>query len=159
VKQPNLKSARAVADVTRGMLLASVEIMASPERVFRALASEDITKWWGSDDTYRTTRWAGDVRVGGAWVAEGMGSDGAPFSVHGEFLEVDPPRKLVQTWRPSWDGEPVWRARPERLGRAAFDHRMSRSPWVARERRVERRPNRVRRRHRPNPARAREDEA
>lgn len=99
-----LKSARAVADVTTGMLLASVEIAAPPERVFRALASDDITKWWGSADTYRTTKWTGDVRVGGAWLTEGIGSDGTPFSVGGEFLEVDPPRKIVQTWRAPWDG-------------------------------------------------------
>ena len=99
-----LKSARAVADVTNGILLASVEIGVAPERVFRALTSEDITRWWGSDDTYRTTKWTGDVRVGGAWVAEGVGRDG-PFSVRGEFLEVDPPHKIVQTWRAGWDGD------------------------------------------------------
>ena len=99
-----LKSARAVADVSNGILLASVEIAASPERVFRALTSDDITRWWGSDDTYRTTNWTGDVRVGGAWVAEGIGRDG-PFSVHGEFLEVEPFHKIVQTWRAAWDGD------------------------------------------------------
>ena len=98
-----LKSARAVADVNEGILLASVEIGAPPERVFGALASDDITRWWGSDDLYRTTKWTGDVRPGGTWVAEGVGRDG-PFSVRGEFLEVDPPRKLVQTWQADWDG-------------------------------------------------------
>lgn len=102
-----LKSARAVADVTGGMLLASVEIMAPRERVFRALSSQDITRWWGSPETYQTTQWVGDVRVGGRWQADGVGSDGSPFSVRGEFLEVDPPRKLVQTWRASWDDDHV----------------------------------------------------
>lgn len=97
-----MRSARAVADVTKGMLLASVEIAAPPERVFKALASEDLTKWWGSADTYRTTKWTGDVRVGGAWKTEGIGSDGKPFAVTGEFLEVDPPNKLVQTWKYPW---------------------------------------------------------
>lgn len=103
--QSNLKSARAVADVTSGMLLACVEIAAPPERVFRALASDDITKWWGSPDTYQTTKWTGEVRVGGTWVTEGVSSDGKPFSVRGEFLEVDPPHKIVQTWRAAWDGD------------------------------------------------------
>jgi uncharacterized protein YndB with AHSA1/START domain len=37
------------------MLLATVEIAAPAERVFRALASEELVKWWGSADTYRTT--------------------------------------------------------------------------------------------------------
>lgn len=104
MNQSKLKSARAVADVTSGMLLASVEIGAPPERVFRALASAEITQWWGSVDTYQTTKWTGDLRVGGAWLAEGVGNDGSEFSVGGEFLEVEPPRKLVQTWRAAWDG-------------------------------------------------------
>ena len=96
-------AARAIADVTMGMLLATIDIKASPERVFRAVTSEELTRWWGSDDLYRTTRWSGDVRVGGSWRTEGVGKDGTPFSVQGEFLEVDPPRKLVQTWRYDWD--------------------------------------------------------
>ncbi len=94
---------RAVADVSEGLILASVEISAPAERVFRALASEELIKWWGSADTYRTTRWTGDLRVGGAWRTEGISADGKPFSVEGEFLEVAPPKKLVQTWRADWD--------------------------------------------------------
>jgi uncharacterized protein YndB with AHSA1/START domain len=64
--------ARAVADVTQGMLLATIDIQAALERVFRAVTSEELTRWWGSEDTYRTTKWTGDVRVGGAWRTEGM---------------------------------------------------------------------------------------
>jgi len=96
--------ARAVADLSDGLILATVEIAAPAERVFRALASEEIVNWWGSAETYRTTKWTGDLRVGGAWRTEGVGADGQPFSVGGEFVEVDPPRKLVQTWRADWDG-------------------------------------------------------
>jgi uncharacterized protein YndB with AHSA1/START domain/uncharacterized protein YciI len=95
---------RAVADIEQGRILASVEIAAPIERVFRALASGEIAEWWGSSDTYRTTRWTGDVRRGGAWVSEGVGADGTPFSVRGEFLEVDPPNVIVQTWVAPWDG-------------------------------------------------------
>jgi uncharacterized protein YndB with AHSA1/START domain len=97
-----MRGARAVADVTAGMLLATVEIKARPERVFRALASEDITKWWGSPDLYRVTEWTGDLKVGGHWRSVGVDRDGKPFEVSGEFLEIDPPRKLVQTWAPKW---------------------------------------------------------
>jgi uncharacterized protein YndB with AHSA1/START domain len=39
-------AARAVADVIEGELLGNVEVPATPERVFRALASEEITQWW-----------------------------------------------------------------------------------------------------------------
>ena len=111
---------RAVADVTEGLILASVEIAAPPERVFRALASEELTRWWGSADTYRVTKWTGDVRVGGSYRSEGVGADGKPFSVAGEFLEIDPPRKVVQTWRADWDaGAPttvIYRLEPSAIG-------------------------------------------
>ena len=98
---------RAVAEISEGLILATVEIAAPAERVFRALASEELVKWWGSTDTYRTTKWTGELRVGGAWRTEGVGADGKPFSVGGEFAEIDPPRKLVQTWRANWDGSNV----------------------------------------------------
>jgi len=98
------RAARAIADVTGGTILASVEIAAAPERVFAALtAPEEIVRWWGSDQAYRTTRWVTDLRVNGKYRAEGVGADGAPFNVEGEYLEIDPPRKLVQTWKPDWD--------------------------------------------------------
>jgi len=94
--------ARAVADVTQGMLLATIDIAAPPHRVFRAVTSEELTRWWGSEETYRTTAWTGDVRVGGVWRTEGISANGKPFSVNGEFLVVDPPNELVQTWRYDW---------------------------------------------------------
>jgi uncharacterized protein YndB with AHSA1/START domain len=99
-----LKSARAVADLGAGNVLATVEIAASPERVFEALTTSELVKWWGSDDTYRTTQWTADLRVGGHWRVDGRGADGSPFSVEGDYLEIDPPRKLVQTWTAAWDG-------------------------------------------------------
>ncbi len=98
-----MRTARSVADVGAGTVHALVEIAAPPERVFRALASEEIAKWWGSDDLYRVTKWTGDVKPGGKWRSVGKGADGKPFSVEGEFLEVDPPKKLVHTWRYDWD--------------------------------------------------------
>lgn len=98
-----MRAARAIADVSAGSVHALVEIAVSPERVFRALSSAEILKWWGSADTYRCTRWEGDVRVDGRWRTDGMNNDGTPFWVEGEYLEVDPPKKLVQTWRYGWD--------------------------------------------------------
>lgn len=97
-------SARAVADLHGGTILATVDIEVRPERVFRALTTEEVVQWWGSDEAYRTTSWQADLRVGGAWRATGIGSDGQPFSVGGSYLEIDAPRRLVQTWEPDWDG-------------------------------------------------------
>lgn len=60
---------------------------------------------WGSPELYRVTKWSGDLRVGGAWRSEGVDCrTGKAFSVGGEFLEVEPPHKLVQTWQQhDWD--------------------------------------------------------
>lgn len=101
-----LKSAaRAVCDVTDGTILATVEIAAPPERVFRAISDpKELPAWWGSDDDYRVTKYTADVRVGGKWRSEGKGNDGSEFAVEGEFVEIDAPKKLVQTWVAPWDG-------------------------------------------------------
>jgi uncharacterized protein YndB with AHSA1/START domain len=90
-------SARAVADAATGQLLASVDIAATPERVFRALASNEITSWWVRPGVFDTRKWTGDVRVGGRWRAAGM-ARGQPYEQGGEYLEVDSPRMLVHTW-------------------------------------------------------------
>jgi uncharacterized protein YndB with AHSA1/START domain len=89
--------ARAVADVIDGLVVASVEIARTPERVFKALATKEIVEWWVNPGVFDTREWSGDVRVGGRWSASGI-ARGAPYTLEGEFLEVDPPRKLVQTW-------------------------------------------------------------
>jgi uncharacterized protein YndB with AHSA1/START domain len=102
-------AARAVADVSAGMLLATIDIKASPERVFRAIASEEVARWWGSPELYRVTRWSGEVQVGGQWRSEGISKDGKAFEVSGQFLEIDPPRKLVCTWEPKWITGPATR--------------------------------------------------
>jgi uncharacterized protein YndB with AHSA1/START domain len=98
------KQVHAVADVEKGLVLATVEIAAKPERVFEALVSQqDVLRWWGSDDSHRTTEWEADVRPGGKWRAAGKSKTGQVYSIEGVFTEVAPPHKLVFTWRPDWD--------------------------------------------------------
>jgi len=50
-----------------------------------------------------------DMRAGGKFRAlanQGMKGHGAPdVIIVGEVIELDPPRKLVQTWHPVWDPE------------------------------------------------------
>jgi len=94
----SLSQAKAVADHASGTVHAMVEIAAPPERVFRALASQEIVDWWVRPGVFDTREWSGDVRVGGRWQASGM-ARGEPYALEGEFLEVDPPRKLVHTWQ------------------------------------------------------------
>ena len=101
---PAGSSPRALADLGSGTILASVEIAAPPERVFRAISSAEVAEWWGSADTYRVTRWTADLRAGGWWKSEGTSATGQQFVVSGDILEFDPPRLLVQTWR--YEGRP-----------------------------------------------------
>jgi uncharacterized protein YndB with AHSA1/START domain len=93
----NTSKARAVVDLAEGSVLASVEIAAPPERVFRALISNEIVNWWVRAGVFNTTEWTGYVREGGRWRAAGV-ARGRPYALEGEFLEIDPPRKLVHTW-------------------------------------------------------------
>lgn len=84
-------------DLPEGSIGASVQVAAPPDRVFQALASNEITKWWVRPGVFDTTEWRGDVRPGGRWSASGT-ANGRPYTLEGEFLEVDAPRKLVHTW-------------------------------------------------------------
>ena len=80
-----------------------IRVAASADRIFSALTNPaELTVWWGDEATYRCNSWKVDLRVGGHWRAEGIGSGGNPFFVEGEYLEIDPPKVLVYTWKASW---------------------------------------------------------
>jgi uncharacterized protein YndB with AHSA1/START domain len=81
-----------------GTVIAHAQIAASPERVFRALTSSEITQWWVRPGVFDTREWNGDVRAGGTFTASGTGK-GQPYALEGEFTQVDPPRRLAHTWR------------------------------------------------------------
>jgi uncharacterized protein YndB with AHSA1/START domain len=99
------RAAKSVADLTRGVIVAVVEIECPPERVFTALTDpKEIVQWWGAPDMYQVTVSEMDLRPGGAWRSSGKGADGHSFSVGGEIVEIEPPRRLVQTWKADWDG-------------------------------------------------------
>jgi uncharacterized protein YndB with AHSA1/START domain len=61
------------------------------------LASPEIVDWWINPGVFDMREWAGEVKVGGRWRASGMAL-GEPYMPKREFLEIDPPRKLVHTW-------------------------------------------------------------
>lgn len=87
-----------------GSFVTSVELNAAPERVFEALASQEVTKWWVRPGVFDTREWSGDVRPGGRWRATGIGG-GKPYTLEGEFIEVAAPEKLSHTWH--LDGTPA----------------------------------------------------
>ena len=97
----------ATATVTpdQDVIHAEIFIAAPPERVFEAITDPaQMPRWWGQEGLYRTTQWKADLRPGGKWSSTGVSADGKPFGVEGEYLEVNPPRRLVHTWIASWTG-------------------------------------------------------
>ena len=93
-----------IQSMTNGeTIMASAEIEASPERVFTALATSEIEQWWGSADTYRMADWSADLRVGGRWTVVVRTADGRDLPAGGEFLEIEAPRRIVQTRAYDWD--------------------------------------------------------
>ena len=89
-------TARAVADLAEGLLIATVEVPAAAERVFEALASDEVCRWWVRPGVFDTREWTADVRPGGRWRATGVGG-GRPYALEGEFIEVDSPHRLLHT--------------------------------------------------------------
>ncbi len=80
-------------------------VAAPPARVFQAITDPNqIRQWWGHKGLYRVTKTESDLREGGAWSSSGVGEDGSEFTVKGKYVELDPPRLMVQTWNPSYSG-------------------------------------------------------
>jgi len=98
----------ATATITpdQNTVVAESFIAAPPARVFEAITDPAQTaRWWGQTGLYRLTETTADLRPGGKWRSAGIGDDGTKFHVQGEYLEIDPPRRLVHTWTGSYTGE------------------------------------------------------
>jgi uncharacterized protein YndB with AHSA1/START domain len=64
-----------------------------------------ISEWWGGGAEVEHM----DVRQGGSWkFLGGHMPDGTKFVFEGEYLEVDPPRRLVQTYINGWMNNMKW---------------------------------------------------
>ncbi len=85
-------------------IVGDIVIEAPPEVVFESLVSPDeLAQWWGQDGIYRTHDWRIDLRPGGERSCRATSATGAVMTVGGVHLEIDPPRTLVHTWKPSWE--------------------------------------------------------
>lgn len=77
-------------------------IKATPERIWRALTDPQELEGYGYGGRYDA-----DVRAGGEYrvgATDQMLQAGAPeLMVDGEYLEVEEPRRLVQTWHALFD--------------------------------------------------------
>lgn len=77
--------------------LYDVYIRATPERVWEAITSGEVTRHW-----FHGTRLTGDLRVGGK--IRYVGDDDS-VAVEGEVLEYEPPSRFVHTWISDWGPE------------------------------------------------------
>jgi uncharacterized protein YndB with AHSA1/START domain len=89
-------AARATTQVYR------VFIKATPQAIWDAITSPEWSERYGYGGRVEY-----QLRAGGSYrhrAPPSMLAMGAPeVVVDGEVIEADPPRKLVQTWRPLWD--------------------------------------------------------
>jgi uncharacterized protein YndB with AHSA1/START domain len=90
----------AIAAAPGIMLRLSRRFSRPPEVVFRAWTNPDNIRRWWSPAGWTPAEMEVDLRVGGSYRL-GMRriEDGDTVYVHGRFLEVFAPRKLIYTWK------------------------------------------------------------
>lgn len=67
-------------------------------RVFDAWSDAERMARWFVVDAGWTAKATNNFHVGGKYRIEMHRTDGTVFLAHGEYLEIDPPRRLVFTW-------------------------------------------------------------
>jgi uncharacterized protein YndB with AHSA1/START domain len=88
-----------------GLTLEVRRTFAAPrERVFNAWTrSEELRKWF-APGPLTTAVAESDLRVGGRYRITMRGPDGKEHTVTGVYRTIDPPKRLVYTWR--WEDKP-----------------------------------------------------
>ena len=81
---------------------------ARPERAFRSWTDpEELKRWYTPDISWAIGRVQVDLRVGGAFRVEFGPAGETPFVEQNEFLEVEPPQRIVWRERVSRRGETI----------------------------------------------------
>ena len=79
-------------------ILITREFDAPRALVFKAMCDPAlIPRWWGPRK-YETIVDKMDVRPGGSWRFINRGADGTEFAFRGEYREIVPPERIVQTF-------------------------------------------------------------
>lgn len=88
-------------------LVVQRRIEASREKVFEAWTQpEHLRRWWGPGDT-TCPEASIDLRVGGMIRIANLTPSGRTIWIEGRFQAVEPPARLVYTWKMSvHEGEP-----------------------------------------------------
>ena len=79
-------------------LVFEIEIRSSAEKIWEAITSPDWSRRYFFDSAVRSD-WKRGSKV--AWIGEPSGMT----MCEGEIVEIDPPWKLVTTWRSLWSPE------------------------------------------------------
>jgi uncharacterized protein YndB with AHSA1/START domain len=72
--------------------------------VFRAYTDPKLLSQWMGPRKYKMTIDQMDVRHGGRWHFTHIDTDGTKYGFHGEYREIVPPERIVQTW--NFEGMP-----------------------------------------------------
>jgi uncharacterized protein YndB with AHSA1/START domain len=89
-------------------IVQEIDIKAPAERVFEVLTDPaQRPQWWGAEGRFQATHMESDLRPGGKWLMSGTGMGGRPFTVRGEYRQIEPPRLLVYTWLPDFHEDAV----------------------------------------------------
>jgi uncharacterized protein YndB with AHSA1/START domain len=84
-------------------IVQEITIKGSAERIFEALTDpSQVVSWWGVVGRFQTTHMESDLRLGGKWMMRGIGLEGRPFTVTGQYRQIERPRLLAFSWLPSW---------------------------------------------------------
>jgi uncharacterized protein YndB with AHSA1/START domain len=75
-------------------------IAAGREKVFQAwIEPAQVKRWWNLGEGWKTLSAEIDPRVGGKFSLGNEPSGGGRLVITGEFLVVNPPKRLIYTWR------------------------------------------------------------
>ena len=79
-------------------------VNATTDRVFDAFTNPiELCTWWGDEEQYHMTRCDLDLRKSGKWEMHGVfHQNDKPFTISGEYINVDRPFNLAFTWIQSW---------------------------------------------------------
>ena len=91
------KRPKAIADAAMGSLLAAAEVAAPPERVFAALMTSEVERWWKLPGVYRLKDWRAELRPQGNWSVCVELQDRRCFDEWGEICAVEAPNRVVLT--------------------------------------------------------------
>lgn len=79
------------------------QVSASPARVFAAFTDPaELVKWWAPEG-WSVPEVSIDLSVGGTFRWGLLDDEGETVVATGQFVEIDAPNKLVQTW--AWEGQ------------------------------------------------------